>query len=172
MPADRLFIHSFVITVVVSLLCVPGRLTAQGVVETVHLVITGGQNAGTYDAQGTRAGCSAGAEGPNTWGNQLSSTQGDPKAFNSLQLSLPDAKRASAGTPQFMIAVGFGPLMKRTATYTVETRPGQKQAGKGLVTVKDAGATATVTFNAETADGVKLAGQINCQKVTRLGAAG
>ena len=144
------------------------RLRAQEVVETAHLVITGGANAGVYDAQGTRAGCSAGAEGPNTWGNQLSSPQGDPKAFNSLQLSVPDAKGAAAGTSNFLLVVGFGPLMKRTATYTVETRANQKVTGKGTVTVKDAGATATVNFNAETADGVKLTGTINCNKVTRI----
>lgn len=142
---------------------------AQDVVETVHLVITGGANAGAYDAQGMRAGCSAGAEGPNTWGNQLSSPQGDPKAFNSLQLSVPDAKGAAAGTSRFLLVVGFGPLMKRTATYTVETRANQKAAGKGTVTVKDAGATATVNFTAETADGVKLTGTIDCKKVTRIG---
>jgi hypothetical protein len=144
------------------------RLRAQEVVETVHLVITGGANAGAYDAQGMRAGCSAGAEGPNTWGNQLSSTQGDPKAFNSLQLSVPDAKGAAAGTSQFLLVVGFGPLMRRTATYTVETRTSQKVTGKGTVTVKDAGATATVNFNAETADGVKLTGTIACKTVTRV----
>jgi hypothetical protein len=144
-------------------------LRAQDVVETVHLVITGGVNAGAYDAQGLRAGCSAGAEGPNTWGNQLSSSQGDPKAFNSLQLSVPDAKGAAAGTSHFLLMVGFGPLMKRTATYTVETRTNQKVTGKGTVTVKDAGATATVTFTAETADGVKLTGTIDCKKVMRIG---
>lgn len=143
-------------------------LRAQEVVETVHLVVAGGANAGTFDTQGTRAGCSAGAEGPNTWGNQLSSTQGDPKAFNSLQLSVPDAKGAASGTSRFLLVVGFGPLMKRTATYTVETRADKTAAGKGTVTVKDAGATATVNFNAETADGVKLTGTIDCKKVTRL----
>ena len=37
----------------------------------------------------------------------------------------------------------------------------------GTVTIKDAGATATVSFNAETADGVKLTGTIDCKKVTR-----
>ena len=161
--------RSAIVMTVASLLAAFGvPLRAQEVVETVHLVIAGGANAGAYDARGTRAGCSAGAEGPNTWGNQLSSSQGDPKAFNSLQLSVPDAKAAAAGTSQFLLVVGFGPLMKRTATYTVETRSNQKATGKGTVTVKDAGATATVNFNAETADGVKLTGTIDCKTVTRL----
>src|SRR3954447_25606436 len=76
---------------------------AQQVVETVHVVISGGPHAGTHDAQGLRGGCSAGLEGPNSWGNQLSSAQGDPNAFNSLQLSVPDAKAAASGTSQFLL---------------------------------------------------------------------
>lgn len=99
----------------------------------------------------------------------MSSTQGEPKAFNSLQLSIPDAKKAAGGTSQFMLAVGFGPLMKRTATYTVETRAGKPAAGKGTVTVKDGGSTATVNIAAETADGVKITATIDCKKVTRIG---
>ena len=152
-------------SLLVSVLAVGGA--AQQPVETVHLVVTGGPNAGAYDAQGVRGGCSAGLEGPNSWGNQLSSTQGEPTAFNSVQLSVPNAKAAAAGSSQFLLSVGFGPLMKRTATYAVETRPDKKLAGKGTVTIKDAGATATVTFSAETADGIRLVGTIDCKKVTR-----
>jgi hypothetical protein len=78
-------------------------------------------------------------------------------------LSVPDAKAAAGGTSQFLLAIGFGPLMKRTTTYTIETRAGKPGSGNGTVTIKDAGATA----NAETADGVKLTGTIDCKKVTR-----
>ena len=142
---------------------------AQDVKETAHLVVKGGAQAGTYDAVGTRGGCSAGLTGAGSWGNQLSSPlDKDPKKFNSLQLIVPDAKAAAAGAKEFQLIVGFGPLMARTATYEVDTRKDSKaKKGSGVVTVKDAGATARVTFAATTADGVSLEGTIDCKSVTR-----
>ena len=51
----------------------------------------------------------------------------------------------------------------------IETRVGQKkQGGSGVVTVKDNGTTAIVTFTGKTADGVGLEGKITCNTVTRL----
>jgi hypothetical protein len=149
-------------------LAAPHSAIAQAPVETAHLVVTGGANAGTYDATGLRGGCSAGLTGPGSFGNQLSSTTGDPKAFNSLQLDVPNARASAAGTPEFLLVVGFGPLMQRTASYTVDTRASAaKKTGAGKVTIQDAGATAKVTIVATTADGVKLEATIDCRKVTR-----
>src|SRR5713101_3424944 len=92
---------------------------AGATVETVHVVVTGGPKACAYDAIGTKGGCSTGANGPGSWGNALSSPIGDPAAFNSLSLIVPDAKAAAGGTTQFYASFGFGPLMKPTAELAI-----------------------------------------------------
>ena len=137
--------------------------------EIVNLTVTGGPNAGKYQASSDRGGCSYGLSGPGSWGNQLSDPkEKDPKKFNSLQLIVPDAKKAAGGSGEFQITVGFGPLMNRSATYAVDTRGGKK-SGSGTVTVDDKGATGTVKFSATTPEGVKLDGTIDCKSVIRAG---
>ena len=154
---------------VVALVAGASTAYADDIVETVHLVIVGGPNAGTWDASSDKGGCSAGLTGAGSWGNQLSSPKDkDPAKFNSLQLIVPDAKKALSGSKEFFIKVGFGPLMQRSAEYTVETRAAEaKKTGSGTVTVQDKGATALVTFSVTTAAGVKLDGSIDCKQVMR-----
>ena len=148
---------------------VASTVRAQAVVEKAHVVLVGGKNAGTYDAAPTTFGCSANATGPGSFGNQLSDTKGDPTKFNSLQLIIPDAKAAAAGTKEFQVLVGFGPLMKRTAEYEVNTlKDEKKKTGSGTVTLKDAGKTAQITIAAVTKDGVKINATVSCLSVTRM----
>jgi hypothetical protein len=137
--------------------------------ETVDITVTGGANPGKYQASTEKGGCSAGLTGPGSFGNQLSDPKNkDPKGFNSLQLVLPDAKKAAGGTGEFLLTVGFGPLMSRSATYTVDTTKGKK-SGSGTVTLDDKGSTARVKFSATTPEGVKLEGTIDCKSVIRAG---
>ena len=144
-------------------------LHAQAPVEKVHVVITGGKHAGTYDAVGTRAGCSANATGAGSFGNQLSSTKGDPKAFNSLQLIIPNAKAAAAGTAEFQMIIGFGPIMQRTGELEVNTiATEKKKTGSGNVKLKDSGKTADIEINATTASGDKIVATISCLSVLRM----
>src|SRR5436305_162085 len=78
-------------------------------------------------ASSDRGGCSYGLAGAGSFGNQLSDPKNkDPKAFNSLQLIVPDAKKAAGGTGEFDLTVGFGPLMSRSASYNVNTTKGKK----------------------------------------------
>ena len=141
---------------------------AQSTRETVKLVVTGGKNAGKFEATGMKGGCTAGKEGANTWGNSLNVKDGNPNDLSFLELQLADAKAAAAGATQFLMVVGFGPTKPRSPEYTVDTRADSKKpSGKGTVTVKDKGTTATVTFKVETADGVKIDGTIDCQRVYR-----
>jgi hypothetical protein len=138
---------------------------AADVKETVHVVITGGANAGTYDGSTDRGGCSAGMTGKESWGNQFSLVkENDPKKLNSLQLIVPDAKEAAKGTHNFFLNVAFGRITARVAEYKVET---DKKSGSGTVTIDDKGATAIVTFDATTAAGVRLQGTIDCKSVLR-----
>ena len=144
---------------------------ADAVVETVHLVVTGGPNAGTWEASSDKGGCSAGLSGTGSWGNQLSQPkEKDPSKFNSLQLVVPDAKKAAAGSKEFFILFRFGPLIAKNTEYTVETRADEaKKKGSGVVTVDDKGATAKVSFNVTSAEGYKFEGTIDCKTVTRGG---
>ncbi len=133
--------------------------------ETIHVVITGGPHAGTYDGTTDRGGCSAGMTGKGSWGNQYSLVrENNPKLLNSLQLIVPDAKAAAAGTDDFYLNVAFGRITARVAEYKVET---EKESGSGTVTVHDKGATAVVNFDATTAAGVHLQGTIDCKSVMR-----
>ena len=148
-------------------------LTAEegAVVETVHLVVTGGPHAGTWEASSEKGGCSAGLTGPGSWGNQISQPkQTDPAKFNSLQLVVPDAKKAAGGGKEFMILFRFGSLMGKNTEYTIETRPTEtSKKGSGTVTIDDKGATATVGFDVVSADGYKFVGSIDCKSVIRGG---
>lgn len=158
-------------------LCLAGALLgstalpahADAVTETVHLVVTGGPNAGTWEASSDKGGCSAGLTGPGSWGNQLSQPkERDPAKFNSLQLIVPDAKKAAAGAKEFMILFRFGPLIAKNTEYTIETRHAEaKKKGSGTVTIVDKGATAKVSFNVVSAEGYKFVGTIDCKSVMR-----
>jgi len=140
-------------------------LYAADVKETIHVVITGGPNAGTYDGSTDRGGCSAGLTGHGSWGNQYSLVkENNPKVLNSVQLIVPDAKSAAKGTHDFFLNVAFGRITARVAEYKVET---EKKSGSGTVTVNDKGSTAIVTFDATTAAGVRLQGTIDCKSVQR-----
>ncbi|MGH9423229.1 MAG: hypothetical protein ACRD3J_24855 [Thermoanaerobaculia bacterium] len=133
--------------------------------ETIHVVITGGANAGTYDGTTDRGGCSAGFTGKGSFGNQYSLVkENNPKVLNSVQLIVPDAKAAASGTHNFFLNVAFGRITARVAEYKIET---EKKSGSGTVTVNDKGNTAIVTFDATTAAGVRLQGTIDCKSVTR-----
>jgi hypothetical protein len=148
---------------------VGARVAAQAVTETVHVVVTGGAMAGTYDASETKGGCSTGANGPGSWGNAFSNTKAAEREVGALSLIVPSAKAAAAGTKEFYMQVRFGPIMGKNVAYDVETRAGQaKPTGAGLVTVADAGATAKVTINAKTADGVGIQATIDCKSVIRM----
>jgi len=164
----RFIAGSFAPLVAMAALVTASAAQADAVTETAHVVITGGPHAGTYDASSDRAGCSAGMTGPGSFGNQLSSRDKDPKKFNSLQLIVDDAKKAAAGSKEFYISFGFGPLVARSAEYIIETRPQEKKkAGSGVVTVEDKGTTGKVTFAVVSKEGYKFEGSIDCKSVIR-----
>ena len=150
---------------VMLLILTAPALYAADVKETIHVVITGGANAGTYDGSTDRGGCSAGLTGKGSWGNQYSLVkENNPKVLNSLQLIVPDGTAAAKGTHDFFLNVAFGRITARVAEYKVET---EKKSGSGTVTVADHGSTAIVTFDATTAAGVRLQGTIDCKSVLR-----
>jgi hypothetical protein len=147
-----------------------GPIAAQAVTESVHVVITGGPLAGSYEATETKGGCSTGANGPGSWGNAFSNSKAGEKEIGALSLIVPSAKAAAAGTKEFMVQLRLGSILGKNVAYDIETRPDQRRpAGSGVVTVTDAGATAKVTIAAKTADGIGIQATIDCKSVTRMG---
>jgi hypothetical protein len=136
---------------------------------TIHLVVTGGKHAGTYDAKSDDPTCSYGLAGPTAWGNQYSVTGKKLGEFSSLQLIVPDTKDAADGTDKFQLTVGFGDLIKPGyVEHNIDTKPdASKKTGSGTVTVQDHGKTGKVTFKGKTDDGVSLQGTIDCRQVIR-----
>ena len=126
--------------------------------------VTGGANAGKHTTAVDKAGCSTGLTGKNSFGVQISNPKDkDPKKLNSVQLDVPDKSKAN----EFTLTVGFGPLIGRTASYTIDTRAGKK--GNGAITINESGSTASVKFSGTTADGVKLDGAIDCKSILKAG---
>lgn len=138
---------------------------------SIHLEVSGGPNAGSYDVDMPDSGCSYGLAGPTAWGNQYSIDTEDSTKFTSLQLVVPDAKAAASGTSNFQITAQFGPLFgSSNKSYGVNTRPdASTKSGSGTVTVEDHGTTGRVIFDAKTSDGVGLKGTIDCKSVVRNG---
>lgn len=88
---------------------------ADPVVETVHLVVTGGPNAGTWDGSEEKRRLLCRHDRPRFLGNQFSlPKEKDPAKFNSLQLIVPDAKKAASGTKN-LILFRFGPLIGKNS---------------------------------------------------------
>jgi hypothetical protein len=146
-----------------------------GTATTIHLVVTGGPHAGTYDAKSENLTCTYGFAGKGSWGNQYSVQGKGAKEFSSLQLIVPDTKDAADGTDKFLITVGFGELMKPSwSEHTINTGASLhgvsddvKKEGTGMVTVDDKGKTGKVTFKGKTKDNVGLEGTIDCHQLMR-----
>lgn len=134
---------------------------------TIHLVVTGGEHAGTYDATSADLTCTYGFAGPGSWGNQYSVTEKAEGEFSSLQLIVPDAKDAGDGTERMLMTVGFGPLLGPAySEHTIDAREG-KGKGRGTIAVDDRGSRGKVSFKGTSADGVGLEGTIECHQVMR-----
>ncbi len=142
---------------------------------TIHLVVTGGEHAGTYDAKSGDITCTYGYAGPGSWGNQYSVSGKEPNEFSSLQLIVPDTKDAADGADKFLITVAFGEMMKPGySEHTINTgatlfgSPERKpREGSGTITVEDEGKTGKVTFKGKTKDNVGLEGTIDCHQMMR-----
>ena len=166
----RRFLEAGAISIVVTV--AGGRVAAKPPAETVHLEVNGGAWTGTYDATSTGGGCTADAK-KGSWSNELYVISAlKPNDLVNLPLTVPDAKAAAAGTSEFYLGIGFGPLNKRLdATYQIqiETRKDhpKDRLGSGTVTIDDKGDTAVVTFSGTSARSEEIKGTITCNSVTR-----
>lgn len=145
--------------------CTAASLSAAAAKEgaTAHVTIANGPNAGKHSASSNEGGCSMGLTGKNSFGVQLSNPKDkDPKKLNSVQVIVMDMAKPAG----FMITVGFGPLMGRTASYTIDTT---KKQGTGTMAISQSGSTAQLKFSGTAPDGTKLEGTVDCNGVFKAG---
>ncbi|MDQ3696821.1 MAG: hypothetical protein M3373_02180 [Gemmatimonadota bacterium] len=132
----------------------------------VHAVLTGGNDAGTYDVQAQDALCSTGADGVNSWQarhTDFTATSG----LSNVRVIIPDTVKAIAGSAEFHLALVVGPVMQGN-DYVIETRPDiPRRYGRGTAKVEDAGATARITVQGLTHDSVEVDVVIQCNRVER-----
>ena len=130
---------------------------------SVEVTVTGGEFAGTYTGSVADAGCSRGATGENTFGLQYSTDE--DVELSSVQLLVNDADAAAGGSDDFLTMLTFGDWVEGT---TVEVEP-PAENGSGSVTLDDRGDSATITIDAETADGMAIDATVECHSVYDFG---
>lgn len=145
---------------------VASSAAAQG--ATVTVTIASGPNAGSYSLKDPRACVMEPSRG--TQSRTLKATVSDsakvanPKMLGNVIFEIP---LAASGVPSPLLDIDliFGEPDNVAADYYVTTISEDSKTGRGTVTVNDKGATASLTFQAETAKGVKFQGRLDCAKV-------
>lgn len=126
----------------------------------IHVVVTGGAVAGTYDAQSATATCSR--TDKTYFGNQYS----DPSntGLSSLQLIVQDAAAFSGGGTHFHTTITI-----KGQDLNIQGLPNNDPKGSGTVTIQDSTAAATVTIKGQASDGSAIDATIHCNQVVSLG---
>ena len=152
-----------------------GQPAPQPGAGTVTVVVTGGDDAGTYTGT-DNPNCTYNFFAPDTWGAQYSITEAGPDDLSSVQM----VHRPNGGGSDedmfpgvaTLVTVAFGDLLDSTTyrEYEVELRADDEESdigGEGEMTVNDAGSTAVLHFIGTTVDGVGIDATVNCPSVTR-----
>jgi hypothetical protein len=136
----------------------------------IHLAVTGGERAGTYEAESAESACSEGLAGRESWGVQYTAREPGP-GLGSLQLIASGIDRPGGATARFGLGLVVGGFLDGTR-LEVETRPtARPQRGRGSVRIRDSAGRGTVTVEAITADSVRIEATIQCDTVRRLAGA-
>jgi hypothetical protein len=131
-------------------------------VATIHAEVSGGPLVGTYDAESTSPICTSGLGGEGAFGVQFSVDR--PEGISSLQILIPSAALAQAGTDQFTATLGLGPLVGGT-TFTIDPRA---DGGTGTVELMyDGGNSASISLEGETAQGIGVSIEVECSQVVQ-----
>ncbi|MGI9076130.1 MAG: hypothetical protein ACR2G6_02230 [Gemmatimonadaceae bacterium] len=132
----------------------------------MQVMLTGGKDPGTYNAVSTGRTCSVGTNELDVWASQFTDDTAS-KGLSTLQVTIPGAAKAKAGTTEFNVGIVIGNFMQGN-DYSIETRPTVKPSrGTGTAKVDDDGATATITVKGKSATGVGIDATVKCIKVAR-----
>jgi hypothetical protein len=146
--------------------------------SSASVTVGSGPNKGTYNFAPTET-CVIAAFGKKPLGLSvvLSSEE------SSLSVDMPNIDEKHANEIQVVLVIADvkpGQARKNTAsvTYEIDTRPdaalepyqkaeraNKGTTGKATTMLMQKGASAMLTFNGETASGVKITGEVNCKKV-------
>lgn len=130
----------------------------------ITVTLTGGPNAGTYQADSKESTCSMGLTGEKSFGNQYSVADKSGKELSSVQMIAEDYDEAKKGTDNFNIMIGFGKLFGG-ASYNLNP---PKNDGTGKLTITEGGGGRTATVEGKTKDGVEIKAVIICNTIQRI----
>lgn len=144
-------------------------LHAQQHGASVKVSIASGPNAGSYTVEGQQP-CEidpSTAKQPRT----LKAAVGDPAKVANHRVvgnALFEISLSGAGPLTAIdIDIIFGEPDNVAADYYVTTLPANEQQGSGIATFKEHGSSATLTFQAQTAKGVRFEGTLECYAIRK-----
>ncbi|MDQ4079730.1 MAG: hypothetical protein M3125_03155 [Gemmatimonadota bacterium] len=130
---------------------------------TIHLVLTGGPHAGTYDVDTKTRTCSHGLIRKRAWGHMFSDDGAKP---SSVQLFIPGPGGSAADGETFSFRVTFGDPLTGPR-YEIDRTQGARD-GEGTATVTDRGSSATIRIVGTSRDGMGIDASIECREVHRV----
>lgn len=153
-------------TAVASQAADPNANISSSAATVMHVVLTGGKDPGTYDAFSSGRTCSVGTNEVDVWASQFTDDS-TSKGLSTLQITIPGAAKAKAGTSEFNVGLVIGNFMQGN-DYSIETRLTVKPSrGTGTAKVEDDGSTATITVKGTTSTGVGIDATVKCNQVAR-----
>ncbi|WP_428653359.1 hypothetical protein [Runella sp.] len=129
----------------------------------MHVKLTGGANAGTYDFSSPTTTCSCNIIKEIAFGNQFSLADG--KGVTSLQLIAPDRAKAMAGTDVFYVKVAFGKRLVGTRYEIGKEAIKVTEKANGQLKLSETANSTVATVSGSTKDGVKMEIKLECFKM-------
>ncbi len=142
----------------------PASAAPSGKGTFITVTLTGGPNAGTYQASSKESTCSMGLTGEKSFGNQYSEADKGEKELASVQLIADDYDEAKGGTSKFNIMIGFGKLLGG-ASYSLDP---EKNSGSGKLTITETGTGRIATIEGKTKEGVGVKAVITCNTIQKI----
>ncbi len=130
----------------------------------MHVTLTGGKNAGTYDVSSPTTTCSCNIMKGIAFGNQFSLKDGT--GVTSLQLIAPDRAKAMAGTAIFYVSVAFGKRLMGPKYELGKESMTVTEKANGTLKLSETANSTVATISGSTKDGVKMDIKLECFKMT------
>jgi hypothetical protein len=134
---------------------------ASGGSTTRMRVVLGGSgpDAGTSEAEASGTTCSVGLVGDGKgFGNQFTAEDLEAQGLTSLQVVVPDAAAAAAGTQDVTVTVGFGPQLSLR----------EYELASGTATLQDVEGSPVLSVTGTTEQGDPLEVSLECGEVLRV----
>jgi hypothetical protein len=137
-----------------------GTGTAGTGTSVVHVEVTGGAQAGTYDSTGTKSDCNLSSSGGGATYEDTTKTDG----VSGLVFS---AIEGGTNPTKFYFQILFGAISAQQATLEISTLDAATPDGTATASLEDKGATLKWTIDGTTKDNVAIKATIECGPVDR-----